>query len=139
MELSLSTIIGEMRSSKSALALPAYAIDKPISIPILWDCFVALPNLSESIANAASASFFIPLYRIPRPMKAPAYIFSSSLSIYLSMNSRPPSMSHICSNPIEAEAAIWPSSLLLNTQSSALSFLQIKRSLQRPAFTKAFT
>ena len=72
MELSLSTIIGEMCSSKSALALPAYASDSPISIPILWDSFVALPSLSESIANAASASFLIPLWRIPNPIKAPA-------------------------------------------------------------------
>ncbi len=128
-----------MRSSKSDLALPAYANDKPISIPILCDCFETLPNLSERIANAASASFFIPLYNIPKPINAPAYIFSSSLSMYLSMNSRPPSISHICNSPIEADAAIWPSSLLLNTQSSAPSFLQINRSLQRPAFTKALT
>jgi len=28
---------------------------------------------------------------------------------------------------------------LLNTQSSVLSFLQIKRSLHKPAFTNAFT
>jgi len=38
----------------------------------LWDYLVALPNLSERIAKAASASFLIPLYNIPNPIKAPA-------------------------------------------------------------------
>jgi hypothetical protein len=55
------------------------------------------------------------------------------------MNSSPPSISQIYNNPIDAAAAIYPSSLLLKTQSSAPSFLQIKRSLQRPALTNAFT
>ena len=49
-----------------------------------------------------------------------------SLSIYLSLNSRPPSMSHICSNPIEAEVAILLSSLLLIPNHLHFPFCKLK-------------
>jgi hypothetical protein len=65
-EFSLSTIIGEIISRSSALALPAYARLRPIKIPIFWLCFVALSSLSCSKAKAASASFLIPLFKIPK-------------------------------------------------------------------------
>jgi hypothetical protein len=67
-ELSLSTIIGEISSSKSALALPAYAKESPMRIPILCFSVVADSSLSERMAYAASASFLIPLLTIPRAM-----------------------------------------------------------------------
>jgi len=57
------------------------------------------------MANAASYSFLIPLLRTPRPRYAPAYMFVSELSMYLSIASRPSSRSHSWSRPTEAAAA----------------------------------
>lgn len=48
-------------------------------------------------------------------------------------------MSHKSSIPSDAAAAVYPSSLVLNTQSSEASELRINRSDPNPALTKALT
>jgi hypothetical protein len=63
-----SRTIGDIASSRSALALPAYARDNPIRAPIFKVCLELYSNFSNKIATTGSHSFLIPLLTIPIAM-----------------------------------------------------------------------
>ena len=142
MSSKVSSTIGNSISSNSSLFVPAHERPKPM-IEATRICTFLAPIFSSvlSSANAGSESIRTPELSMPIASNAPAFICSLSEYVYLSIWSKPFSMSHRKSIPNDAVVDIIPSSLVLKTQLvlSPSPVPNIILSLPKPAFVNPLT